>query len=101
MEKSFYKDILSKHEISTIIPEEGDREFINHSIFHEFSKDVFSSETKKRYIKIIKKLEEDGAQGIILGCTEIPLLIKQTDINVKAYDTTLIHVRATVEFANT
>lgn len=99
MEEPFYKERLLKHGIETVIPGDVDREFINNSIFHEFAKDIFSDETRLRYIDIINKLENAGACGIILGCTEIPLLIKQNDCKIRLFDTTAIHAMAAVEFA--
>lgn len=98
MEMDFFKSKLSEQNITTIIPEEEDRAFIHHTIFEELGRGLVLEETKQRYISIINKLMAKGAQGIILGCTEIPLLIKQEDINVPAYDTTLIHSNAAVEF---
>ena len=62
-------------------------------------KEIFTQETKTGYLSIINKLIDKGAQGIILGCTEIPLIIKQSDCSVPVFDTTLIHSKAAVEFA--
>ncbi|MNH43172.1 putative racemase [compost metagenome] len=61
-------------------------------------KGIIKEETKQRYISIINNLIKQGAEGIILGCTEIPLIIKQNDVSVKVFDTTLIHSAAAVEF---
>ncbi|MEP7163086.1 MAG: aspartate/glutamate racemase family protein [Ferruginibacter sp.] len=99
MQMDFYKNKLSAHGISTMIPSEPDIEFINRSIYEEFSKGVFLPETKKQYLLIIEKLVELGAEGIIFGCTEIPILIKQTDCSVPVFDTTFIHSMAAVDFA--
>jgi len=99
MEEPFYKKRLREHGIESVIPADTDREFINNSIFHEFAKDIFSQETKSRYLEIINKLVNEGAEGIILGCTEIPLLIKQIDCRIKLFDTTVIHSKAAVGFA--
>lgn len=99
MQMDFYKDKLLNHGISTIIPGEKDIEFINQSIYTEFSKGIFLPETKKRYLEIINTLVDAGAEGIILGCTEIPILIKQEDCIVPVFDTTAIHVKAAVDFA--
>jgi aspartate racemase len=99
MEFDFFKAILAKHNIETVIPDEDDRNFIHTTIFDELGKNIFKPETKERYVKIINGLVKQGAEGVILGCTEIPLLIKQEDLNIPAFDTTLIHSRAAVEFA--
>jgi aspartate racemase len=99
MEQDFYIDKLSEFNIETIIPEVSDRDFINESIFAEFSKEIFSDETRKRYSEIIAKLVNQGAQGIILGCTEIPLLLDQKDFDLPLFNTTEIHAEAAVNFA--
>lgn len=99
MEFDFYKTKLTEHGIETIVPDENDRNFIHLSIFDELGKSIFKPETKERYLSIINGLVKQGAEGVILGCTEIPLLIKQEDLEIPAFDTTLIHSRAAVEFA--
>ena len=97
--KNFFKEKLSQHQIETIIPGEDDRDFIHQSIYDELGKGILTPETKAKYINIINKLTTQGAKGIILGCTEIPLLIKQEDCAVPVFDTMLIHATAAVEFA--
>jgi aspartate racemase len=99
MEQPFFKDKLAAQGISTLFPNETERGFIHASIFDELGKSIFKPETKARYLDIIGKLKQAGAKGIILGCTEIPLLIKQTDSDLPLFDTTVIHARAAVEFA--
>lgn len=99
MEQSFYTDKLSAHGIETIIPETNDREFINNSIFTELGKGLFTTDTKERYLQIIEKLIQQGAEGMIFGCTEIPLLINQAECQVPIIDTTVIHSKAAVDFA--
>ncbi len=99
MEGTFYSEKLARRGIGTIIPDNDDMVFIHNSIFNELGKNIFRADTKSAYIKIINKLIERGAQGIILGCTEIPLLIKQEDSPVKVFDTTFIHANAAVELA--
>lgn len=99
MEQPFFKERLWNHGIANIIPEDDDRIFIHNSIFDELGKSIFRDETKQRYIRIIGDLQRKGAQGIILGCTEIPLIIKQADTPVPVFDTTVIHSTAAVEFA--
>jgi aspartate racemase len=99
MEFSFYKTILTNHNIETIIPDEVDRKFIHSTIFDELGKNILKPETKDHYISIIDGLVKQGAEGVILGCTEIPLLIKQEDLGIPAFDTTKIHADAAVDFA--
>lgn len=99
MEKDFYKDKLAEYNIETITPGANDRDFINNSIFVEFSKEIFSEETKYRYTEIIAKLVKEGAEGIILGCTEIPLLLDQKDFDIPLFNTTEIHAEAAIAFA--
>jgi aspartate racemase len=99
MEQSFYKDKLSAKGIEVFTPGETDRMFINNSIFNEMAKGIFSPETKAEYLSIINKMREQGAEGIIFGCTEIPLLIKPEECAVPVFDTTLIHANAAVRFA--
>ena len=99
MEQSFYKDKLSAKGIAVFTPGETDREFINNSIFNEMAKGIFSPETKERYLSIINKMTEEKAEGIIFGCTEIPLLIKPEECTIPAFDTTLIHANAAVKYA--
>ena len=76
MQLGFYTDHLAKYGIETIIPEQEDIDFINYTIYNEFSKNIFYRGTKADYLKIISKLKERGAEGIIRGCTEIPILVK-------------------------
>ena len=99
MQLDFYKAKLADNGIATIIPGETDITFINNSIYNEFSSGIFLPETKAAYLRIINVLIEEGAEGIILGCTEIPILIKQQDCTVPIFDTTLLHATAAVDFA--
>ncbi len=95
----FFKDRLSRFGLESLIPDSADRDFIHASIFDELTKGVFQEATKKKYLGIIEKLQKDGAQGVIFGCTEISLLISQSDCNMPVFDTTAIHSRAAVNFA--
>ena len=99
MEQSFFKKKLSKYGISTIIPEKDERDYIHNTIFNEFARGIFSDEIKKNYLQIMDNLMQRGAEGIILGCTEIPMLLKPGDCKMKTFDTTLIHATAAVNFA--
>jgi aspartate racemase len=93
MEKTFYTDILSQNGIETIIPNDKDREVIHNVIYNELAFGTINKASKDEYLRIIKELIKQGAEGIILGCTEIPLLIEQEDVAVPVFDTTTIHAR--------
>lgn len=99
MQLDFYKNKLAAHGITVIIPNETGIEFVNDSIYKEFSKGIFLPERKQQYLGIIDSLIEQGAQGVILGCTEIPILLKQADCPVPVFDTAFIHAEAAVKFA--
>jgi len=98
MQLGFYTDHLAKFGIETIIPEQEDVEYINYTIYNEFSKNIFTAEAKANYLNIISKLKERGAEGIIGGCTEIPILIKPGDCTIPIFDTAKIHSEAAVEY---
>ena len=98
MQLGFYTDHLTKYGIETIIPDQDDVDYINHTIYNEFSKNIFTAETKAAYLDIISKLKANGAQGIIGGCTEIPILIKQEDCDIPVLDTAKIHSKAGVDY---
>ena len=100
MQLEFYKTRLAAAGIHVIVPGETDIEFINDSIYNEFGKGIFLPERKGQYLQIIQSLTGQGAEGIILGCTEIPILIKQEDCTVPVFDTAFIHAEAAVQFAN-
>ncbi|WP_282154932.1 aspartate/glutamate racemase family protein [Cytobacillus gottheilii] len=99
MEQPFYKDILSKHGIETIIPNEADRQMVHSVIFDELCQGRFLEESRVKYQELILKLEAEGAEGVILGCTEIPLLIKQEHSSLPLLDTTYLHAMTAVEYA--
>jgi len=99
MQLDFYKNKLSAKGIETIIPNEADIEYINDAIYNEMGKGIFLPARKTVFIRIINDLIAQGAKGIVLSCTEIPILIKQEDVSVPVFDTTKIHTTAAVEFA--
>lgn len=99
MELDFFKDKLLQKGIEAIIPKsEEDKDFIHTTIFEELGKGIVTSETKKHYLEISNQLIKEGAEGIILGCTEIPLVIKPENFAVPIFDTALIHSNAAVDF---
>ena len=100
MEKDFYKEVLlAQYGIETIIPTEADREQIHRIIYEELVLGKILPASKKIYQEIIKGLQSEGAEGVILGCTEIPLLIKQADVDIPTFDTTTIHAEKAVSWA--
>ena len=99
MELDFFKSFLLDKDIEVIVPDETERAFIHETIFNELGKGIIDSDTKKRYLSIIENLINRGAAGIILGCTEIPLLIKPNDIAVTIFDTMQLHCEAAVNFS--
>jgi aspartate racemase len=96
----FYKNKLAEKNIEILVPGEADIEYINDTIYNEMSKGIFLPERKERFIQIINSLQQQGAQGVVLGCTELPILVKQQDIPIPVLDTTLLHVQAAVAFAS-
>ncbi len=99
MQQDFYTRKLSEQAINTIIPGQEDIDYINNAIYSEFGKGIFLPETKQRFLQIIDQLRTEGAEGVIFGCTEIPLLVQQQDCRIPVFDTTLIHSTAAVDFA--
>jgi aspartate racemase len=99
MQLDFYSAKLVAQGIDVMIPAGDDISFINHSIYNEFGAGIFLPATKQRYLEIINELILQGAEGIVLACTEIPILVQQQDCNVPVFDTGLIHVTAAVNFA--
>ncbi len=100
MEKDFYHKYLYDHfGIEVIVPQEEDRNIVHKIIYGELVQGEIKSESREVYKKIIHKLEKNGAQGVILGCTEIPLLIKSDDVAIPVFDTTTIHATKAVEWA--
>jgi aspartate racemase len=99
MEDGFYRDRLEKkYNLKVILPDKIERKYINNTIYNEFAKGDFLSSTKQKYLKIIDNLLKRGAEGIILGCTEIPFLIKPKDVKIPLFDTLKIHLRAAINF---
>ena len=100
MEEQFYRGRLeSKYGLTVLLPDEDDREIIHRIIYEELCLGDVKPSSKEVYIAIINKLIQKGAQGIILGCTEISLLVGESDSPVPIFDTTLIHAVYAVEYA--
>lgn len=100
MEKDFFKDILNKEfGIEVVIPNPEDRTTVHYIIYEELVHGKITLNSREKYQRIIADAIANGAQGVVLGCTEIPLLIKPNDVPIPIYDTTKIHAEAAVEFA--
>jgi aspartate racemase len=99
MEQAFFRDKLTEKNIEIVIPDDEERDFIHYTIFEELGRNIFKPETKQFYIDVMQKLADQGAEGIIMGCTEIPSLVNPDDIDIPLFDTAQIHSNAAVEFA--
>lgn len=99
MEMDFYKDRLKSFGLNVLIPEkQATRDYIQHVLKEELGRGIINPDSKQNYIKIANELIARGAEGVILGCTEIPLLIDQSHFSVPVFDTTKIHSEAIVNF---
>lgn len=99
MEQDFYRGRLSEQfAIETLIPQEADRERVNQIIFDELCLGTFSDESRDYYIALIARLAEQGAQGVIFGCTEIGLLVSQAQSPIPVFDTAALHAADAVAF---
>ncbi|MCC2494684.1 aspartate/glutamate racemase family protein [Bacillus cereus] len=99
MEQDFYKSRIEEHDIKVIVPSEKNRKEINKVIYTELCLGKIVSQSREYYKRVIEELVQKGAQGIILGCTEIGLLIKQENVSVPIFDTTHIHAIEAVKVA--
>ncbi|MCF8002256.1 MAG: aspartate/glutamate racemase family protein [Halanaerobiales bacterium] len=100
MEQDFYKGGLKdKHGIEVVVPNEEERKIIHNVIYKELISGIIKDESRKEFKKIIEKLKTRGAKGVVLGCTEIPLLIKDKDVDIPVFNTTELHAKKAVEKA--
>ncbi|MBR5267455.1 MAG: aspartate/glutamate racemase family protein [Lachnospiraceae bacterium] len=99
MTQDFYRGKLVETGLEVLIPDEEGVAMINDVIFNELCLGVLKEESKAAFVKEIEKLAEQGAEGVILGCTEIGLLIKQEDVKIPVFDTTMIHATKAAEMA--
>jgi aspartate racemase len=100
MEEDFYRGrLVEKHGLEVVIPTEEERDLIHRVIYDELVLGEIKPSSKAQYVEIMSHLVEDGAEGIILGCTEIGLLVGEGDIQVPVFDTALIHATVAVEYA--
>ncbi len=100
MEQDFYKGRLSdKYGLEVLVPDKEDRQIVHKVIYNELCLGKIQTDSKAEYIRIIKLLEDQGAEAVILGCTEISMLVSQADTNVRLLDTTTIHAEKAVKYA--
>ena len=100
MEQDFYKGRLQEiHGIDVLIPEDKERQVIHDILYNELCLGEIKELSKGKFQSIIQNLVQRGAQGVILGCTEIPLIVSQEDYEIPLYDTTALHAKAAVDFA--
>jgi aspartate racemase len=99
MNEPFYREGLQKHGVEVILPDDGEREYIQRVIFEELSIGKLTDDSRKGFLEIIDNLVEQGAEGIVLGCTEIPLLVKHRDTDVKIFDTAVLHAEKALNYA--
>ena len=99
MTQDFYKKRLAERGFEVLIPGEEDIETVNSVIFEELCRGVIREGSREKFKEIIEKLKDDGAEAVILGCTEIGLLIRQSDVSVPVFDTTVIHAKRAAQLA--
>jgi aspartate racemase len=100
MEMDFYRNRLERrHGLSVVVPGDAGRKTVHDVIYYELARGLVREESRQSYVRIIEELVGRGAQGVILGCTEIPLLIKAADSPIPVFDTTALHAAAAVDFA--
>jgi aspartate racemase len=100
MELDFYRERLERrHGLTVLVPPRDERDEVHRIIYEELGQGVISEDSREVYRSIIQGLQARGAQGVILGCTEIPLLIRPDDSPIPVFDTTALHAAAAVEWA--
>ena len=99
MELPFYREALSKRGIAVITPEAAERQAISDIIYNELTRGILLEESRRTYLTVVDSLAARGAQGVILGCTEIPLLLSQADTELPLFNTTELHAEAALQFA--
>jgi aspartate racemase len=99
MEQTFYHDALTARGIAVLVPDADDRAIVNRVIYQELTAGQIRGESRDEYVRIIRILTRQGAQGVILGCTEIPLLVSESDVEILLFDTTRIHAEAALRYA--
>jgi len=99
MQDAFYRDRLADKGVKALIPSPDDRILIHNIIFDELCRGIFKESSKNEILRVISYLIDEGAEGIILGCTELPLIVKKGDVNTELFDTTYLHAREAVRLS--
>jgi aspartate racemase len=99
MEKTFYPNALARKGISILVPEADDREYVNRVIYEELVAGQIREASRAGFVAVVDRLAARGAEGVILGCTEIPLLVSEADVRMPLFDTTAIHAEAALRYA--
>ena len=99
MNMPFYTERLAARGIAAIVPEATDQEEVNRVIYDELVRGRILDSSRKIYGEIISRLKENGAEGVILGCTEIPLLVSEKDTSLPLFDTAVIHAQKALDYA--
>jgi aspartate racemase len=100
MEQEFYKGRLrDRHGIEVIVPDETGREVVHRIIYEELCRGEVKEQSKAAYLELVDRLRAAGADGVVLGCTEITMLISQSDLDIPVFDTTRIHAETAMDFA--
>ncbi len=99
MEQDFYRDRLARHGLRVLVPGAADRAEVHRVIYEELCLGVVRTESREVYREVIERLVDAGAQGVVLGCTEIELLVRPEDTAVRVFPSTAVHVRAAVDAA--
>jgi len=99
MTLDFYRDKLIERGIEVLIPESDDIDLVNRVIFEELCLGVVKEDSRAEYLRVIESLQQRGAQGILLGCTELGLIVSSEDVSLPLFDTTIIHAQKAVELA--
>ncbi len=102
MEQNFYKGRLrDKHNVHAVVPDETERKLVHDVIYNELCQGIIKESSKHSYLDIINSLQQNGSDGVILGCTEVGLLIHPDDTDLPVFDTTQLHAQAAMNFALT
>jgi aspartate racemase len=100
MEDPFYRDRFAEHGVDVVVPDPSDREAVDRIVFEELTKGVIREESRATYLEVVDDLTDAGAEGLVLGCTEIELLVDEDDLpGLPAFDTTALHAERAVELS--
>ena len=99
MSGNFYRDTLSRHGIETVVPDKDSQEIINDIIYNELVRNCVTEKSRRYVLHCINDLQEKGARGIVLGCTELPFLISQKDVSIPVFDTTALYAHKALDLS--